>query len=125
METILQIDGKPVKFKATAAVPRLYRIKFGQDIIQDLDKLRKAYVKVSQNQEEEFKAVDLEIFENCAYIMAKHAAPEDVPSSIEEWMEQFHIFSIYEILPEVLRLWGLNEQVTVESKKKLDQVAGS
>lgn len=125
METTLQIDGKSVKFKATAAVPRLYRIKFGRDIIQDLDKLRKAYVKVSQNQEEEFKAVDLEIFENCAYIMAKHAAPEDVPPGIEEWMEQFHIFSIYEILPEVLRLWGLNEQVTVESKKKLDQVAGS
>ena len=58
METILQIDGKPVKFKATAAVPRLYRIKFGQDIIQDLDKLHKPYVKVSQNQEEEFKAVE-------------------------------------------------------------------
>ena len=52
-------------------------------------------------------------------------APEESASSIEESIEQFHIFSIYEILPEVLRLWGLNEQVTVESKKKLDQVAGS
>ena len=36
METEILIDGKKVKFRATAAVPRLYRIKFRRDIIQDM-----------------------------------------------------------------------------------------
>ena len=30
----IEIDGKEVTFKASAAVPRLYRIKFGRDILQ-------------------------------------------------------------------------------------------
>lgn len=32
----IEIDGKQVKFKASAAVPRLYRVKFGRDIYKDL-----------------------------------------------------------------------------------------
>ena len=48
---------------------------------------------------------DLEIFENVAYIMAFHADPS-IPKTIDEWLEQFEMFSIYEILPEILELWG-------------------
>ena len=50
---------------------------------------------------------DLEIFENVAYIMAFHADPT-IPKTIDEWLEQFEMFSIYEILPEILELWGTN-----------------
>lgn len=32
----LEIDGKQVPFKASAAIPRIYRIKFGRDIYKDL-----------------------------------------------------------------------------------------
>lgn len=35
----IEIDGKEVTFKASAAVPRLYRIKFGRDIYKDLPQL--------------------------------------------------------------------------------------
>ena len=38
----IEIDGKQVKFKASAAVPRLYRIKFGRDIYKDLRMLEKS-----------------------------------------------------------------------------------
>ena len=31
-----EIDGKEVEFRASAAVPRLYRLKFGRDIYKDL-----------------------------------------------------------------------------------------
>ena len=48
---------------------------------------------------------DLEIFENVSYIMAFHADPT-IPKTIDEWLEQFEMFSIYEILPEILELWG-------------------
>ena len=36
MEKTINIDGKEVRLRATAAVPRLYRIKFGRDIMRCL-----------------------------------------------------------------------------------------
>lgn len=45
----IEIDGKEVTFKASAAVPRLYRIKFGRDIYKDLRQLEKS---VGENEED-------------------------------------------------------------------------
>lgn len=36
MKEIIEIDGKQVQFKASAAIPRIYRIKFQRDIYKDL-----------------------------------------------------------------------------------------
>ena len=58
MEKTINIDGKEVRLRATAAVPRLYRIKFGRDIMQDLSKLSDAYEKATTEQEQ-FEATDL------------------------------------------------------------------
>lgn len=116
----IPIDGKEVEFKASASIPRLYRIKFRRDIMQDMIKLQKAYVK-NQAEGIDFEVLDLEIFENVAYIMAKHANPE-IPSDIFDWLDEFNTFSIYEILPEILSLWGLNEESQIESKKNLNKV---
>ena len=38
----IEIDGKEVEFKASAAIPRMYRIKFGRDIYKDLSQLEKS-----------------------------------------------------------------------------------
>ena len=119
MTKTIIIDGQAVEFKASAAIPRLYRVKFHRDILQDLDKLRNAYID-NQTAGKEFAAIDLEVFENVTWIMAKHANP-DVPD-IDEWFEQFNMFSIYEIMPQVLELWAINEQTQIESKKKLIQL---
>ena len=35
----IEIDGKQVPFKVSAAIPRIYRIKFHRDIYKDLDAL--------------------------------------------------------------------------------------
>lgn len=115
----IQIDGKDVKFKASAAIPRLYRIRFGRDIIVDMNKLKKSAEKVREGEQDEFEIDDLSIFENVAYMFAKHASPEEVPNTIDEWLEQFNTFSIYLVLPEILELWGIDNLQTVESKKKL------
>ena len=40
----------------------------------------------------------LEMFENIAYVMAKHA-DKSIPDSPEEWLDQFNTFSIYQVLP--------------------------
>lgn len=33
-------------------------------------------------------------------------------------------FSIYQILPQLIELWGLNVQTEVESRKNLEKVSG-
>lgn len=47
MEKTINIDGKEVRLRATAAVPRLYRIKFGRDIMSDIARLSRAYDKAT------------------------------------------------------------------------------
>lgn len=117
----LLIDGKQVPFKASAAIPRIYRIKFGRDIYKDLRELEKT---VGDNKEEasNLDTFSLEMFENIAYIMAKHADPS-VPNSPEEWLDEFNTFSIYQILPQIIELWGLNVQTEIQSKKNFAQLS--
>ena len=116
----IEIDGQPVKFRASAAIPRIYRLRFHRDIYKDLSLLEKSVSK----QDEDNSGLDLfslAMFENIAYIMAKHADP-DIPDTPEEWLDNFNTFSIYQILPKLIELWGLNVQTDVQSKKNLDRL---
>ncbi len=117
---IVKIDEVEVPFKASAAIPRLYRLKFGRDIYRDFASLQK---NVRKNDEENssLDIESLEVFENIAYIMAKHA-DSSVPNDPDEWLEQFNTFSIYEILPQLIELWGLNTATQIESKKNITRL---
>lgn len=66
-------------------------------------------------QDAQLSVLDLEIFEDVAYIMARHY-DSTIPSTPEEWLDGFAVFSIYEILPEILALWNLQEQTTSVQK---------
>lgn len=114
----ITIDGIEVPFKASAAVPRLYRLKFSRDIYKDFASLQKN-VKENDEGESTLDIESLEVFENVAYIMAKHADPENVPDNPDDFLEQFNTFSIYEILPQLIELWGLNTATQVKSKKNI------
>lgn len=122
LEKTVNISGKEVKFRSSASVPRLYRIKFKRDIFKDLSKLEKSYKGKTENGEE-LQIEDLEIFENVAYVMAYHA-DNTIPSSIDEWLDQFDMFSIYEVLPQILELWGQNMITDIQAKKGLAEVSG-
>ena len=122
IEKVIDISGQQVKFRSSATVPRLYRIKFKRDIFKDLAKLEKAYSKKAKDGED-IEIDDLEIFENVAYIMAFHADPS-IPKTIDEWLDQFEMFSIYQVLPEILELWGSNMMTDIEAKKGLAEVSG-
>ncbi len=117
----ITVDGIEVPFKASAAVPRLYRLKFGRDIYKDFAALQKS---VSEGDEENsgLSIESLEVFENIAYIMSKHADPENVPDNPDEWLEAFNTFSIYEVLPQLIELWGLNVETQAESKKNIEKL---
>lgn len=118
----VEIAGKEVTFKASAAIPRIYRISFNRDIFKDLMDLRGA-VRSSETGESTLSNADLEVFENVAYLMAKHADPTQ-PEDINDWLDQFDMFAIYEVLPVILDLWTQNINTQIESKKKLEKLAG-
>ena len=91
-------------------------MKFQRDIYKDLKALEKS---VGDNKEEQsnLDMFSLEMFENIAFVMAKHADPQGVPDTPDEWLDQFEMFSIYEVLPEILELWGQNLITDVNAKK--------
>lgn len=139
MDKVLIIDGKEVGFKATALTPRLYRHKIGRDIVRDLNQLKHSFKKAVESrnlkepaedapeddkkayeeamQDAQLSAIDLEIFENVAYIMALQYN-SSIPCNPEEWLEGFSVFSIYEILPDIIQLWEVNQRTTSIPKKK-------
>lgn len=141
MERTILIDGKEVRLRASASIPRLYRIKFRRDIIHDmafiskaLDKslrIRKAAEpaesKTEAKEETAGQAAALEasdiplealtMFENVAYLMAKHADPT-VPSDPEEWLDGFETFSIYQVFPVIQEMWEANLQTQSVPVKK-------
>lgn len=126
MEKIINIGGKDVKMRASALVPRMYRFKFGRDILRDMTSLKKAFKKRNelpedatdeQKEEAALSEIELTIFENVAYIMAKHADPT-IPDDPDEWLDGFEMFSIYEVFPQILEMWELNNATTSKPKKK-------
>ena len=117
----IEICGKMVPFRSSATIPSLYRAKFKRDIFKDLARLEKSYS--GKQDGAEFQIEDLEIFENVAYVMAYHA-DNSIPADINEWLDQFEMFSIYEILPQLLELWGDNMMTEVHARKNLAAVQG-
>lgn len=113
IERTIDIDGRQVNLKASAAVPRLYRDKFHRDIFSDFSDVGKEDSTITEN----------EFFENTAYIMAKHADQQTVPNDITEWLENFSFMSFAKITIKqaIMELWNDNITQTAESKKKSDQ----
>jgi len=119
MKTI-QLGEQELTLKSSAAIPRIYRVKFGRDIIKDMAKLEQAYAANAGKPVSLLEIEDLTVFENIAYTMAYHANP-GIPDNIDEWLEQYEIFYIYSILPEILKLWGQNVFTSEEPKKNTEQ----
>lgn len=111
MERTIEIDGRPVKFKATGATIRIYRQTFQRDILSDMEQLQKEAVDGRPT------ADALQTFEDMAFVMAKQADPS-IPDTADEWLDGFSMFSLYQILPEIISLWGLSAQTLSDSKKK-------
>ena len=115
MMKMVEIDGREVAFRASAAIPRIYRMKFHRDIYKDLSVLEKC-VGANDEGQSNLDMFSLEMFENIAYIMARHA-DYSIPDTPEEWLDGFGTFSIYQVLPQLIELWGLNVQTDVAAKK--------
>lgn len=124
MEKNIEIDGKSVPFKASGLTPVLYRRMFRADIFADLAKLTKNIQKAQEEKAEigeDISFLDLEsleVFERVAYVMAKQA-DSSIPG-MDEWLDGFNVFSVYQVLPEIIELWNLNMIQISESKKNIE-----
>lgn len=138
MRRTLIIDGKECHFKSSAAIPRIYRIKFKRDIFKDLTQINKQVkvqekLKAEKKKECEEKGIpfdesefesdlpinSLEMFENIAYVMHKHGDPNQ-PDDINEWLDQFRVFDIYQILPDIVEMWQV-ENTQMSTPKKVNE----
>lgn len=107
-----------IPMRSSALIPRLYRVKFGRDIMRDMMRLQKNMHAAQDNPDVDLDAADLTIFEDVAWIMAKHADP-NVPGDPDEWLGGLPgVLSIYEALPEILALWSENLKTTSVPRKK-------
>lgn len=123
MDKIITIDGREVKFRATARTPRLYRMITNRDMIKDMNFLAKGFsdAKDKKNEDSIMSKLSTEhliIFEDSAFVMAKQADPDMAEKTADEWLDTFNMFDIYEIFPQLMDLWNLNTATTAESKKK-------
>ncbi len=123
MDKTIMIDGREVKFRATARTPRLYRMLTNRDMIKDMNFLAKGFsdAKDKKNEDSIMSKLSTEhliIFEDSAFVMAKQADPDMAEKTADEWLDTFNMFDIYEIFPQLMDLWNLNTATTAESKKK-------
>jgi hypothetical protein len=96
-------------------------------MIADMRQLEKDFKKATtlpenateeEIQDAELSVLDLTIFENVAWLMIRHAG-EDVPDDPDEWLDTIDgVFSIYEVLPQILEMWEANLETTSVPRKK-------
>lgn len=107
MKKTISIDGQEILMEANGATPRVYRNLFGKDLLTTL------HGAVSNKGE----VVNVEVFENLAFCMAKQAGSVD--GDIEDWLASFESsMAIVNAIGPIMDLWKGNEKTTVTAKKK-------
>lgn len=119
MEKAVIIDGKSVRFRATALTPRLYRAQTQRDLFLDIAILEQA-INDAAADKKPLSLSALTIFEDVAFTLAKQA-DSSVPDTADEWLDTFSVFDIYLILPQIIGLWHTNTTTTAKAKKKTRQ----
>ena len=110
MEKMIIIDGRPVRFRSTAAFLKRYKAQFRRDPFADLFKTIEAFSGEKIN----LSACDLEIFYDIAWTLAKTA-----DSGIDDpmnWLDSFDAFPLAEIMPQLMDLMISTIGMTVEQK---------
>lgn len=104
----IEIDGKQVTFKSTAATPLRYKAQFGKDYFAEIYKLKdlQKALKSKKSNSEKLASVDFELFYNIAWIFAK-TADKSIPEPLE-WLDGFNTFPMDEIIPQLQELIAMS-----------------
>lgn len=106
MEKVINIGGKDVKLKASAATLVHYRSEFMRDMLADISE----YAKGENTNN---------VLECSAYIMAKDADPTILP--FEEWLEEFGLTAFSNASKDIIGFWNSSAKPIEKPKKKADQ----
>lgn len=138
MQKIINIDGKDVKFKASASFVYRYKQQFGKDLLTlVIPLIKRALDTISvflaqKNDAKEIEAEklitelniggaieELEIVDlfNIIWVMAK-TANKDIADPVE-WYDEFDVFPVFDVARELLDIFLPSLFITEESKKKL------
>ena len=111
------INGTGHVMKASGATPRIYRGICGRDLLTDIAKLDSG----------KYTPKTLQIYEDLAYTMARQGndalADDDVrknhefPLTPDEWLDTIEVMDIYDVLPQIARMWRDSNTATVAAKK--------
>ena len=124
-----KIFGTDHKLKMSAATPRIYRAKFGKDIIVQMDAMYERLSNEGKKKDEEkkgeekkddsvsFTPEELEMMENLIFVCNRQAEPEQ-PEDIFEWLASFEIGAITGTYGTIMKMWENNLHQTSTSKKK-------
>lgn len=105
MEKIINIGGVDVRLKSTAATPLIYKNQFKTSFMTDLMLLSKAFqngTDISKMSYNQIRNVDLDIFYNFVWVLAKGADKNIEPPL--EWFEKFGEFDLEEVTTDVMEL---------------------
>lgn len=113
MEKTIEIDGKKICFKSTAATPLRYKSQFSKDFFVDIMKLSSLDGLNSKKINiEKIEKLDFEVFYNIIWVLAK-TADKKIPDPIT-WLDGFDEFPLFEIIPELQDLI----LASIQTKKK-------
>lgn len=115
MEKIINISGKEVKLASTAGTLHRYRMQFKRDLTKDILSLEDTFKNIKEK-DADFTSIDLELFENIAWALAK-TADSSIPP-IDEWLDQFETFDIYKVLPVIMEMLSANFSSLSSDEKK-------
>lgn len=96
MEKTIEIDGKQVRFKSTAATPLRYKAQFGRDYFSEIMKLE-GLTKLKNSKD--LAKIDFDTFYNIIWVLAK-TADSKIQEPLE-WLDGFEEFPLFEIIPEI------------------------
>lgn len=119
-----KIFGTDHKLKMSAATPRIYRAKFGKDVIVQMDAMYERLSNEGKKKDKEkkgdsvsFTPEELEMMENLIFICNRQAEPEQ-PEDIFEWLASYEIGAITGTYSTIMKMWEDNLHQTSTSKKK-------
>lgn len=125
MEKTIIIDGKAVRLKATASFAIRYKQQFGVDLLTKLIPMITVFENVDGEIEmgdaikllvDNGNLLELNDLYNLIWVLAKTADPS-IPEPIE-WLDEFSVFPLADILQEAIDLVLPTLISTKESKKK-------
>lgn len=100
MERTIEIDGKNINFKSTAATPLRYKAQFGKDFFVDIMKLSSLDGLNSKKIDlKKIDKLDFDVFYNIIWVLAK-TADKKIPDPIT-WLDGFEEFPMFDIIPEL------------------------